>query len=77
MNLEVVKDYYGTVLKSAKDLKTSACCDGGVPAHLEPLLANVHEEVRPNTMVAAWYCRQPFEVAASSISALAPGATFT
>ena len=46
MNLEVVKDYYGKVLKSSKDLKTSACCDGGgVPAHLEPLLANVHPEV--------------------------------
>ena len=28
MNLEVVKDYYGKVLKSSKDLKTSACCDG-------------------------------------------------
>ena len=47
MNLEVVKDYYGKVLKSSKDLKTSACCDGGeVPADLEALLANVHEEVR-------------------------------
>jgi arsenite methyltransferase len=46
MNLEVVKDYYGNVLKTSKDLKTSACCDGRVPAHLEPLLANVHEEVK-------------------------------
>ena len=47
MNLEVVQDYYGKVLKSWEDPKTSACCDGGtVPAHLEPLLANVHEEVR-------------------------------
>ena len=47
MNLEVVKDYYGKVLKSSKDLKTSACCDGGnVPAELEALLAKVHEEVR-------------------------------
>ncbi|MGE5261212.1 MAG: methyltransferase domain-containing protein, partial [Actinomycetota bacterium] len=47
MNLEVVKNYYGKVLKSSEDLKTSACCDGGsVPAELEPLLANVHEEVR-------------------------------
>jgi SAM-dependent methyltransferase len=43
----VVKDYYGKVLKSSKDLKTSACCDGGgVPSHLEVLLGNVHEEVR-------------------------------
>ena len=47
MNLEVVKDYYGKVLKSSKDLQTSACCDGGeVPAELEALLAKVHEEVR-------------------------------
>jgi len=47
MNLEVVKNYYGKVLKSSQDLKTSACCDGGaVPWHLEDLLANVHEAVR-------------------------------
>jgi SAM-dependent methyltransferase len=47
MNIEVVKNYYGKVLKSSEDLKTSACCDGGgVPLHLEPLLSNVHEEVR-------------------------------
>src|SRR5262245_243131 len=47
MNLEVVKDYYGKVLKSSQDLKTSACCDGGgLPADLVPLLDNVHEEVQ-------------------------------
>ena len=46
MQLDVVKDYYGKGLKSTKDLKTSACCDcESLPAHLEPLLANVHEEV--------------------------------
>jgi arsenite methyltransferase len=31
MNLEVVKDYYGKVLKSSQDLKTSACCEGDGP----------------------------------------------
>ena len=47
MNVEVVKDYYGKVLKGSKDLKTSACCDGGgVPGFLEAALANVHEEVK-------------------------------
>src|SRR5262249_32841355 len=47
MNLEVVKDYYGKALKTSEDLKTSACCEvGGMRAHLEALLANVHEEVR-------------------------------
>jgi SAM-dependent methyltransferase len=46
MQLDVVKDYYGKTLKSSNDLKTSACCDcESLPAHLEPLLANVHEEV--------------------------------
>jgi arsenite methyltransferase len=46
MNIEVVKNYYGKVLKSSEDLKASACCDGGGVPLLEPLLANVHEEVR-------------------------------
>jgi SAM-dependent methyltransferase len=46
MQLDVVKDYYGKTLKSTKDLKTSACCDGAtLPPRLERLLANVHEEV--------------------------------
>jgi arsenite methyltransferase len=47
MNVEVVKEYYGKVLTGSKDLKTSACCDGGgVPGYLEAAIANVHEEVR-------------------------------
>jgi arsenite methyltransferase len=46
MNLEVVKDYYGKVLKSSQDLKTSACCEGDGPPDLIPLLDNVHEEVQ-------------------------------
>jgi arsenite methyltransferase len=46
MQLEIVKDYYGKLLKSSKDLKTSACCDGGdLPLHLQPFMANVHPEV--------------------------------
>ena len=46
MQLEVVKDYYGKLLKSSKDLKTSACCDGAeLPPHLQPFLGNVHPEV--------------------------------
>lgn len=46
MQLEVVKDYYGKTLKSSKDLKTSACCDGAaLPPRLERLLENVHPEV--------------------------------
>lgn len=46
MQLDAVKDYYGKTLKTSADLKTSACCDAAsLPAHLEPLLANVHPEV--------------------------------
>ncbi len=46
MQLDIVKDYYGKLLKSSKDLKTSACCDGAeLPPYLQPLLANVHPEV--------------------------------
>jgi arsenite methyltransferase len=46
MQLEVVKDYYGKLLKTSKDLQTSACCDGGeLPTYLQSLLANVHPEV--------------------------------
>jgi hypothetical protein len=54
VQLEVVKDYYGKMLKSSKDLKSSACCDGAeLPPHLQPLLANVHPEVLPNITAAA------------------------
>lgn len=44
---EVVRDYYGKVLSSTDDLKTSACCSpSAIPAGLREALANVHEEVR-------------------------------
>ena len=46
MNIEVVKDYYGTVLKGSEDLQTSACCDvDDMPRYLARLIANVHDEV--------------------------------
>ena len=43
---ESVQNYYGKVLQTSADLKTSACCDAAsVPAWLKPLLSNVHAEV--------------------------------
>jgi hypothetical protein len=74
VQLEVVKDYYGKMLKSSKDLKSSACCDGGaeLPPHLQPLLANVHPEV------SAKYhgcCRPSLAAGVCSISARARAAT--
>ncbi|KMQ50226.1 Methyltransferase type 11 [Chitinispirillum alkaliphilum] len=41
-----VKEYYGEILKSSDDLKTSACCDSSaLPDWLKPLLARIHPEV--------------------------------
>lgn len=43
---EDVKDYYGKVLKTSADLKTSACCDpDAMPEHIKRLAANVHDDV--------------------------------
>jgi len=41
-----VQEYYGKVLKTKADLKTSACCSASSPPEfLRPILANIHEEV--------------------------------
>lgn len=43
---ESVRHYYGQVLQSSSDLKTSACCSiDAMPAHLKALLAGLHPEV--------------------------------
>jgi arsenite methyltransferase len=43
---ESVRHYYGQVLQSSNDLKTSACCSlDAMPAYLKPLLSSVHPEV--------------------------------
>lgn len=43
---ESVRHYYGQVLQSSTDLKTSACCSiDSLPAYLKPLLAGLHPEV--------------------------------
>jgi arsenite methyltransferase len=45
--LAEVRRYYGEVLASSRDLKTSACCAADVaPPHLRALIAAVHPEVR-------------------------------
>lgn len=41
-----VKNYYGQTLGGSADLSTDACCTPeAVPAHLKPLLADIHAEV--------------------------------
>ena len=41
-----VRHYYGEVLQSSADLKTSACCTADAPAeHIRAVLGQLHEEV--------------------------------
>jgi SAM-dependent methyltransferase len=43
---ESVREYYGKVLSSSKDLKTSACCPTeALPSHLKAAVAELHPEV--------------------------------
>jgi arsenite methyltransferase len=45
--LDAVKEYYGRVLKSSADLKTSACCLAEtLPPHVAGVLKEVHPEVK-------------------------------
>lgn len=44
---DLVKDYYGRVLQSSRDLRTSACCDAdSMPGWLRPHIERIHPEVR-------------------------------
>jgi len=43
---ESVRHYYGQVLQSSNDLKTSACCSiDAIPSYIKTLLASLHPEV--------------------------------
>jgi len=43
---ESVKAYYGTILRSNRDLKTSACCaSNGLPSHHKTILADIADEI--------------------------------
>ncbi len=45
-SFESIKEYYGQVLKSSKDLKTSACCSADSPElRIKNGLKNIHDEV--------------------------------
>lgn len=44
---EAIQDYYGKVLQSKHDLKTSACCTAdAMPEHLKRIAATLHPEVK-------------------------------
>lgn len=45
-DIENIKDYYGKVLKTNQDLKTSACCTAeSIPVHLRDIVKLIHDEV--------------------------------
>ena len=64
---ESVQNYYGQVLKSSEDLKTSACCTlDAMPGHLRQYLADIHPEV-----VARYYgCGSPLPPALEGCTVL-------
>jgi len=46
VHIEIVKDYYGKVLRSSEDLKTKACCTpDSMPDRVKALLKNIHGDV--------------------------------
>lgn len=62
-----VKDYYGTVLETNDDLKTSACCPSEAPpANVRDLLRNVHEVVQSKF----YGCGSPLPFAAKGCTVL-------
>jgi len=65
--LEDVQDYYGKVLDTNEDLKTSACCPlEAPPARVQALLKNVHDTVQ-----AKFYgCGSPLPMAAEGCTVL-------
>ncbi|EQA36826.1 methyltransferase domain protein [Leptospira inadai serovar Lyme str. 10] len=65
--LESVQNYYGKVLQSNKDLKTSACCNAESlsPSHL-PILSKIHPEVKDKF----YGCGSPFPPALSGRTVL-------
>ena len=47
MGLDSVKEYYGKILKTNKDLQTSACCTiDALPGYVREVLAQIHPEVQ-------------------------------
>lgn len=64
---ESVREYYGRVLKSSADLKTSACCMAeSLPPHVAAVLGEVHDEVKDRF----YGCGSPIPPALAGITVL-------
>lgn len=65
--LQDVQEYYGQVLQTKEDLKTSACCPlDAPPRHVQLLLKNVHETVQEKF----YGCGSPLPLAAEGCTVL-------
>lgn len=62
-----VKEYYGETLKSAKDLKTSACCSLET---LRPTVRSVLADIHPEVLERFYGCGSPIPLATDGITAL-------
>ncbi|MBI3593747.1 MAG: methyltransferase domain-containing protein [Nitrospirae bacterium] len=56
ITLESIKNYYGVVLKSNQDLKTSACCFTESPS---PQIQSVLKDIHPDVMAKFYGCGSP------------------
>ncbi len=54
--LENVRDYYGRVLKTNQDLKTSVCCTNESPA---PRMREILQEIHPDVIARSYGCGSP------------------
>ncbi len=54
--LDSVRDYYGRVLKTNRDLKTSACCTG---ESLAPWLQEILKDIHPDVVTRFYGCGSP------------------
>jgi ubiquinone/menaquinone biosynthesis C-methylase UbiE len=62
-----VQDYYGRILKSQRDLQTSACCPTGAPpAHVRAILPLIHSEIRERS----YGCGSPIPAALEDCTVL-------
>ena len=62
---EEIKNYYGRLLKTTKDLKTSACCImESSPAHI----LNILREIEPEILERFYGCGSPIPASDSAAS---------
>ena len=70
--LDSVQDYYGRVLKTNQDLKTSVCCTGtSLPSPIQEILKDIH----PDVIARSYGCGSPIppELAGKTVLDLGSG----